>query len=235
MKLEGKVLAITGASGNLGVAVARRALEEGAKVILLDRDRARIEAHFSAELAEGRADARAADLADEASARSALLAGAEALGGLHGLACTVGGYRSVPAEESDLALFDQMLAVNLRTTVACTRAVLPALLARGAGSIVVVASLAALRGNAGEAAYSAAKAAVLRYAESVAAEVKARGVRMNAVLPGTIDTPQNRAWMSEEQARLAIAPSAIADAVLFLLSDAARAVTGAALPVTGQQ
>jgi NAD(P)-dependent dehydrogenase (short-subunit alcohol dehydrogenase family) len=235
MKLEGRVLAVTGASGNLGSAIAAALLEAGAKVVLLDRDPARLSTMFGPSCAEGRASAHAADLGDERSARAALDAGAQALGGLHGLACTVGGYASVPAEQADLALFDQMLTVNLKTTVACTRAALPALLARGEGSIVHVASLAALRGGAGEAAYSAAKAAVLRYSEAVAEELKGRGVRVNAVLPGTIDTPQNRAWMSAEQAALAVDPRAIADAVLFLLSDAARAVTGAQLRITGRQ
>jgi NAD(P)-dependent dehydrogenase (short-subunit alcohol dehydrogenase family) len=100
---------------------------------------------------------------------------------------------------------------------------------------VNVASMAALSGSAGESAYAASKAALLRLTESLAAEQKAKGIRVNAVLPGTIDTPQNRSWMSPEDVAKAVPPRAIGDVIAFLLSDAARAVTGTAIKVTGKQ
>jgi NAD(P)-dependent dehydrogenase (short-subunit alcohol dehydrogenase family) len=128
-----------------------------------------------------------------------------------------------------------MLTINLRATVACSRAVLPGMLARKAGSIVHLASLAAIGPGPGQAAYSASKSAVLSFSESLAAETKASGVRVNAVLPGTMDTPQNRSWMSEADVQKAVDPTAVADVIAFLVSSAARAVTGAAIRVSGRQ
>lgn len=235
MKLEGRVFAVTGASGNLGHATAQLLLERGASLLLLDRHPDRLEAQQGAAIAARRVVVLGADLADEQAASAALIKGRSQLGRIDGIVCTVGGYKSAPLTETPWSDWAAMLDVNLKTTVACTRAALPLLIEGGSGSIVHVASLAALSGSSGQAAYSAAKAAVLRFTESLADEVKSHGIRANAVLPGTIDTPQNRAWMSAEQASVAIDPRAIADAIAFLLSDAARAVNGAAIRITGRQ
>jgi NAD(P)-dependent dehydrogenase (short-subunit alcohol dehydrogenase family) len=107
------------------------------------------------------------------------------------------------------------------------------MLARGSGAIVTVASRAALAGDAGVAAYAASKAAALRLTESLAAEVKAYGVRVNCVLPGTLDTPANRAAMPDADRRLWVELDAVADVILFLLSPLSRAIHGAAIPVYG--
>ena len=114
------------------------------------------------------------------------------------------------------------------------RATLPRMKAAGGGAIVNVGSQASLAGGAGAAAYSVAKSAVLRLTESIAAEGGGSGVRANAVLPGTIDTPANRRAMPDADPKQWVEPEALADAMLFLASDAARAVTGAALPVAGR-
>ena len=103
---------------------------------------------------------------------------------------------------------------------------------QGSGKIVNVAARAGLAGGARMAAYSVSKSAVIRLTESLAAEVKSAGINVNCVLPGTIDTPQNRASTKGDPARW-VAPAAIADVILFLASDAARAVHGAAVPVYG--
>ena len=125
--------------------------------------------------------------------------------------------------------------MNLRTAVVCCKAALPALLERGAGCIVNIgAGAAAARAAAGMGAYTASKAGVQRLTESLAEEVKDRGVRVNAVLPGTIDTPRNRADMPDADVARWVAPEAIADVIVFLASDAARAVTGASIPVFGR-
>lgn len=237
-EVKDRLIAVTGASGNLGQATAALLLEHGASVLLLDRHTESHATHFREALDAGRAWSAAADLANEDDAKRALedvLAKATASRPLTGLVCTVGGYRGgSPVESSPWSDWEAMWTMNVHTTVSTVRAALPTLLEHQ-GSIVLVASQAALAGHAGEAAYSAAKAAVLRFSESLAAEVKGRSVRVNAVLPGTLDTPQNRSWMSPEAAKLAVAPRAVADVIAFLLSDAARAVTGAAIKVTGQQ
>ncbi|NUP08547.1 MAG: SDR family oxidoreductase [Polyangiaceae bacterium] len=235
MKLDGRVIALTGASGNLGHATANALLERGASLLLLDRHPDRMREAWGPAIDAGRAQAFAVDLSDEASAVKALGDGIAKAGRFDGLVCTVGGYKFATTGETAWTDFAAMLDVNLKTTVACTRAALPALAARGGGAIVHVASLAALAGSTGHAAYSAAKAAVLRFTESVADDVKGQGIRVNAILPGTIDTPQNRAWMTKEQVDVAIDPAAIADVIAFLLSDDARAVTGASIKITGRQ
>ena len=226
---------VTGASGNLGSAVALRLLATGARLALFDRDATRINEAFAPEVAAGRVLAYAVDLSDEAAVREAMRDADTRLGGLSGVASTVGGYIGAAPVSEGLASWDKMWSINVRTSVAVVSAALPLLSARKAGSVVLVASLAALGGTRGQGAYSAAKSAVLRLCEAAADEVKASGVRVNAILPGTLDTPQNRAWMSEADAALAIDPAAVADVAAFLLSDAARAVTGAALRVTGRQ
>lgn len=236
MDLDGRVFAVTGASGNLGLALVKVVIERGGKVLLLDRALPHVSSVFAQEIEAGQALPFALDATDEAAVGEALDRGIASWGRLDGMVCTVGGYKGgVATVDSSWADWQAMLDTNVKTTVTCTRAALPRLIERSSGSIVHVASLAALTGSAGQAAYASAKAAVLRFTESVADEVKAAGVRVNAVMPGTLDTPQNRSWMSAEQASSAIDPRAVADAIVFLLSDAARAVTGAGLRVTGWQ
>jgi NAD(P)-dependent dehydrogenase (short-subunit alcohol dehydrogenase family) len=127
-----------------------------------------------------------------------------------------------------------MFAMNLRTAVASCKAALPALLESGRGRIVNIGAGAAAKGRAGMGAYTASKAGVQRLTESLADELKDRGVTVNAILPGTIDTPRNRADMPDADFSRWVAPAAIAEVILFLASDAAAAVTGAAIPVTGR-
>jgi len=236
MDLEGRVIAVTGASGNLGVATAKVLFERGAKLLLLDRQLPHVSQVFHQEIAAQKALPFGVDVTGEEAVVRALDEGVEEWGRLDGLVCTVGGYKGgVATVDGPWADWQSMLDMNVKATVACTRAALPTLIAKSSGSIVHVASLAALSGSAGQAAYSGAKAAVLRFSESLADEVKATGVRVNAVLPGTLDTPQNRSWMSKEQIATAIDPRDVAEVIAFLLSDGARAVTGAAVRITGRQ
>ena len=115
-----------------------------------------------------------------------------------------------------------------------SQAVVPAMLERGRGKIVHVSARAGLKGGAKAAAYSASKSAVLRLVESMAAELRHSGIHVNCVLPGTIDTPQNRESMPRADHNRWVAPAAIADVYLFLASEAARGVNGAAIPVYGR-
>lgn len=235
-QLDQRVVVVTGASGNLGAAVARAARAAGARTALVDRDRGRLAAAHPEIASSPDHLLDAVDVADPTAMDAFVARVREALGPPTGLVNTVGGYAAGdPIATSTWSTWEAMQAVNVRPTLTCARAVIPAMRGAGGGSIVNVASLAALAADPGAAAYAAAKAAVLRLGEALAAEVKADGIRVNAVLPGTLDTPQNRGWMSEEQAAVAIDPRALADVVVFLLGDGARAVTGAAIRVTGRQ
>lgn len=233
-------IAVTGASGNLGRATVAVLAEGGARCVLIDRSGDALAHAYPHRAPEGAAAERhrqlPLDLSDEAAVKAAFDALASDGVELAGLVCTVGGYvGGTSVDASGWDVFEKMFALNVKTALTCARAALPHFERRAGGAIVNVASMAALAGNAGEGAYAASKAALLRLSESLAAEQKASGTRVNAVLPGTIDTPANRSWMSPEDAAKAIDPRAIADVIAFLLSDAARAVTGTAIKVTGRQ
>lgn len=235
--LQERVVVVSGASGNLGAATARVLHAKGARLLLVDRSAEDIAKAVGDDVTR-RGHVVAVDATEEAKVAEALDEATRAMGiaSIDGLVSTIGGYvGGTPFVETSWETFETMFLVNVRTAHAMARAVLPRFDRARGGSIVHVASMASLAGGAGESAYAAAKGALLRMTESLANEQKAAGVRVNAVLPGTIDTPQNRAWMSEEMAKRAVDPAAIADVIAFLLSPAARAVTGAALRVTGSQ
>lgn len=231
--LSNKIAIVTGAVGNLGMAVAGALGTAGAKTVLVDRSQDRLTQAFAED--PDRYLAGGIDLTSEESVGALVASALERFGRIDALINTVGGFRGgAPAHEEALATWDMMMTVNLRTTLLTCRAVMPAMLGQGGGSIVNVSAGAALSGPAGLAAYSASKAAVLRLTESLSNEVKAAGVRVNAVLPGTIDTPQNRQAMPDADPSAWVKPEEIAAVVAFLVSDAARAVTGVALPVSGR-
>jgi NAD(P)-dependent dehydrogenase (short-subunit alcohol dehydrogenase family) len=145
-----------------------------------------------------------------------------------------GGFRmGHPVHETPDETWDLMLGLNAKSVVHCARAVVPGMLGAGHGKIVNIAALAGLSGKANMGAYSASKSAVIRLTESMSAELRDKGINVNCILPSTIDTPQNRADMPKADPRRWVAPEALADVVLFLASDAARAIHGAAIPVNG--
>ena len=231
-----RVVVVAGASGNLGQAVARAFQSAGANLVLLDHAAGRLQELFP-ELA-GSSDhllLGSVDAADAESVERAVHSALERFGRIDVLANTVGGYRAgQPVHETPLDTWDFMLSLNARTAFILSRAVVPSMLAQGAGKIVHVAARAALAGSARAAAYSASKAATVRLVESLAAELRQENINANCVLPGTIDTPQNREAMPKADHSRWVAPEAIADVILFLASDVARAVNGAAVPVYGR-
>jgi len=230
-----RVAVVTGASGALGGALARRLLDDGARVALLDRGPGRLPEEFP-ELASdpARAAAYTVDLADSPAVERTVTEVVERLGRIDALFNIAGAYRGgKPVEETPDSDWALMLDANFRSTLHVCRAVMPAMRRQGSGAIVNVGSRASLGGDAGAAAYSVAKTAVLRLTESLAAEGKRDGIRVNCVLPGTIDTPANRAAMPGADVSTWVPVDALLDAILFLASPAARAVNGAALPVFG--
>jgi NAD(P)-dependent dehydrogenase (short-subunit alcohol dehydrogenase family) len=231
-----RVVLVAGASGNLGQAVVRAFYAQGANLVLLDRAPDRLPKRFPGLAASpdhlllGSIDAGDAESVERA-VKSAL----ERFGRIDVLANTVGGYRAgQPVHETPLDTWDLMLNLNARTAFVLSRAVVPFMLTQGSGKIVHVAARAALAGSGKAAAYSASKAATVRLVESLAAELRRENINVNCVLPGTIDTPQNRKAMPKADHSRWVPPEAIADVMLFLASDAARAVNGAAVPVYGK-
>jgi len=227
----GRVVIVTGGSGALGRANVTRFLAGGDRVVvpwILKVERDAIAAEEGPAVASGRLVLIEADLAEDTGARAV----AAALPDVDVLVNGVGGFAGgAPLHETDLEVWDRMFRTNVRTAVAMSRAVLPGMLARGRGSIVNVASRAAFERPPGLAAYAASKAAVVALTESLQREVLAHGLRVNAVVPTTIDTPANRAAMPGADFSLWTPPARIADVIHWLASDASATVRGALVPV----
>jgi NAD(P)-dependent dehydrogenase (short-subunit alcohol dehydrogenase family) len=230
---DGITAIVTGASGNLGAIVARRLVDEGAFVAIPDRHPERLTAEFP-EVGTGEVLASRCEITDADSVARFVALTEERYGRVDVLINAAGGFRYSPiGGDSALADWDQLMELNARSAFLLCHAVAPGMAKRGEGAIVNVGSKAALSGAAGTAAYAASKAAVLRLTEALSAELKTSGVRVNCVLPGTLDTPQNRQAMPDADPSQWVEPQALADVVLFLCSPAARAIHGAALPVYG--
>ncbi|MFN7948618.1 MAG: SDR family NAD(P)-dependent oxidoreductase [Blastocatellia bacterium] len=230
-----RVVVITGAAGNLGTAVAQSFHRAGAQMVLVDRGADRLPRLFP-ELAGSSAHflATGVDLGDAASVEAMAAEAVKRLGRIDVLVNTVGGYRAgTPLHETPVEDWDFMLSLNARSVFVACRAVVPHMLRQGGGKIINTSSRAAFSGEAGAAAYSASKSAVLRLTESLSAELKAQGINVNCVLPGMINTPQNRAAIPDADYSRWVEPEALADVMLFLASDYARAIHGAAVPVYG--
>jgi NAD(P)-dependent dehydrogenase (short-subunit alcohol dehydrogenase family) len=234
--VRGKVVIVTGAAGNLGQAVAESFARAGARRVLVDRAPDRLATLYpTASTAPDTLLASGYDLAEEADAQRLADNVLQRFQRIDILVNAIGGFAGGKrVHEETLSTWDKMYRINLQTTLNACRVVVPGMLQQGSGRIVNVAARAALSGAPTLGAYCASKSAVIRLTETLAAELKDQGITVNCVLPGTIDTPQNRKDMPKADFSKWVAPLAIADAILFLASDAARAVTGAALPVYGR-
>lgn len=231
--MPAQVILIAGAGGNLGRALARRLAAEGAALALLDRGGAALAA-FAAELPGQHQVLADVDLTDPAATEAALRQVLDRHGRLDGVATTVGGFAFGPLAEAGQDQWELMFRLNVLTAANLFRAASGPMRAAGAGAMVATGAGPGLRAPALMAPYAAAKAGVLRLVESLAEELKREGVRVNAVLPGTIDTPQNRAAMPDADPALWVTADQVAAAMAFLLSPAASGVTGALLAVTGR-
>ncbi len=222
---------VTGGTGALGSAIVDRALAAGARVVvpwILEAERERMEASHAEPLAKETLHLLQADIAEAAGAAAA----AEAAGEVRVLVNAAGGFGGGdPLHEADLDLLDAMFRMNVRTAAAMARACAPGMIDRGAGVIVSVASQAASDAPAGLAAYSISKAGVAVLTRTLQAELGAHGIRVNAVVPTTIDTPANRAAMPDADFDAWTPPAEIADVVAFLASDAGATVRGGLIPV----
>jgi NAD(P)-dependent dehydrogenase (short-subunit alcohol dehydrogenase family) len=230
MRFKGKTVLVTGAAGNLGKAVAAAFEAEGASLALLDVDDKVLRAAFpgSAQLLVP------VNLLDPASVSDAVAAVVKARGRIDVLANIAGGFRmGDPVHGTSVDTWRLMIELNAGTVMNMARAVVPNMLANGGGRIVSIAATAGLGGKPDMGAYSASKAAVIRLTEAMALELRDKGINVNCVMPSIIDTPANRADMPSADPKKWVAPAALADVILFLASDAARSVHGAAVPVVG--
>lgn len=231
-----QVILVTGAAGNLGQAVARSFRAAGARLVLVDRASDRL-GHIYPDLVTAPSVFLAApyDVFEPESVKALVERVAERFGRLDVLVNTVGGYRAgLPVQQTPLEVFDLMMTLNARSAFVISQAVVPVMLRQSSGRIIHVAAKAGLAGAANGAAYSAAKSAVIRLTESLAAELKDKGINVNCIVPGTLDTPQNREAMPNADTSRWVSAESVANVILFLASPAARSVHGAVIPVTGK-
>jgi NAD(P)-dependent dehydrogenase (short-subunit alcohol dehydrogenase family) len=228
-----KTVLVAGGTGGLGRAVSLAFLTEGARVTVTYRKQEEFDALKTAAAVNGpRLEGRVVDVTDEAAVTRLVEAIVTKAGQLDIMVNAVGGYAGgAKLWELDTKVFDQMLALNLRSGYALARASVRVMLKKGAGSIVNVASKAAVDHEAGASAYAASKAAAVALMDCLAAEVKGTGIRVNSILPSIIDTEANRRAMPGADFAKWPKPEEIARVILFLCSDEARVIHGAAVPV----
>lgn len=218
---DGKVVVVTGAAGALGAAVANEFAHQGARLALVD----------VVAIAPPHA-AFVGDLTDAPTAQRIVAEITAKFGRIDVLANVAGGFAMGDAvHETSDATWQFMFDLNVKTMLNMVRATVPTMLAAGGGKIVNVGARAGLKGVGRMGAYCASKAVVIRLTESLADELKGRGINVNCVLPSIIDTARNRQDMPSADPSLWVKPADLARAIAYLASDAARAIHGVALPV----
>ncbi len=231
MSFGTRTVIVTGAAGNLGQAVAKAFADLGANLVLVDLKRESLQAAFGAE-DEHRSFAPA-NLLEMAGATGVAQAALTRYGRIDVLCNIAGGFRmGETVHETSDENWNFLFDINTRTLLHTVRAVVPHMVAAGGGKIVNVGAFAAQKGVAQMGAYTASKSTVIRMTEAMAAELREQNINVNCVLPTIIDTPENRAAMPKANPAKWVAPADLANVIVFLASDAARAVHGAALPVT---
>jgi NAD(P)-dependent dehydrogenase (short-subunit alcohol dehydrogenase family) len=234
-KFDGKVVLVAGGTGGLGRAVALAFLAEDAQVVVTYRAKEEFEAlKGAAGKNESNLEGHAVDVTDEVAVRQLVEKIVGKYRRLDAMVNTVGGYAGgTKLWDLETKVFDQMLALNLRAGYALSRAVVRAMLKEGRGAIVNIAAKAAFDHAGGAAAYAASKSAAVALVDSLAADLKGTGVRVNSVLPSIIDTEANRKAMPTADFSKWPKPEDIARVILFLCSDDAKVIHGAAIPVYG--
>ena len=226
-----RVVVITGAAGNLGKAVARAFETLGDDLVLVGLHAEALAAAFGT---GGRALHVAADLTDADDTKRMARAAVDRFGRIDALCNLAGGFRmGEDVHATSDATWKLMWDLNVATLVNASRAIVPVMLERGHGAIVNVGALGARTGGARMGAYAASKSTVMRLTESMAAELRGKGINVNAVLPSTLDTPENRKAMPEADPSKWVAPDDLASVIEFLASKRAKAIHGALVPVTG--
>ncbi len=231
----GRVVMVTGASGNLGSAVARTFHSSNARLALIDRHKDVLHKVFP-DLTESDdcLMSGCADLTDPIEVSDVVTGVIDHFGRIDVLVNTVGGYQAgAPVHETSLETWDAMFNLNTRTAFITSQCVIPHMIHQQTGKILHLAARPGLQGRVNMSAYSASKSAVIRLTESASAELKNQGINVNCILPGTIDTPQNRVARPDADFSSWVTLESLAGIIAFLSSDAARDIHGAAIPVYG--
>lgn len=241
-RLLGKTILITGAARGIGEAIAAKCAREGAQVALCDLDRRQVQEAAEALRERGaRAEAFAADVADADSVLAMVDAVRKHFERIDCLVNNAGIVEDAQLKNMCADQWERVIAVNLSGVYHCTRAVIDAMLARGAGSIINLSSVVGLYGNFGQSNYAAAKAGVIGMTKTWAKELGRKGVRANAICPGFIRTPILAAMpepvLADIERRVPLGrlgcPGEIAAMAAFLASDEASYITGAVIEVAG--
>lgn len=223
---------ITGATGNLGRAVAQVFADQGARLALFDRRREDLQKAFGGESAQQMFVTADLLQPDQVGAAVGMVVGR--FGCIDVLCNLAGGFRmGTPVHATPATTWDFLFDLNARTVLHMVQAVVPQMIRQGAGKVVNVGAFAAQKGAAQMGAYIASKSAVIQLTETMAAELRELNINVNCVLPTVIDTPENRAAMPDADPARWVVPRDLAHVIAFLASDAARAIHGAAVPVTG--
>ena len=232
MEFQNRTVMITGAAGNLGRAVADAFAQRGANLVLVDLKKEALESVFHAD--DPKRLLAPTNLLDQAQVDATTQEAIERFRRVDVLANLAGGFRmGEQVHATSDTTWNFLLDLNARTLLHAVRAVVPRMLEQQGGKIVNVGAFAAQKGAAQMGAYVAAKSAVIRLTETLAAELRDKNINVNCVLPTIIDTPENRAAMPDADPARWVAPADLASVIVFLASGDARAIHGAALPVTG--
>jgi NAD(P)-dependent dehydrogenase (short-subunit alcohol dehydrogenase family) len=229
------VVMIPGAMGNLGGAVTRRFQTAGAQLALLDIQEGQLFLAYP-ELVGSQAYQLLGnvDMTDYNSVKKAVAKISQHFGRVDVLVNIVGGYHAGnPLHETPLDAWEKMINLNARSVFNACRATIPLILEAGSGNIINISARPGLRGRANMSAYSAAKGSVIRLTESMSLELREHGINVNCIVPGTIDTPENRQSLPGANHDRWVQPESIADIILFLASDISKDIHGATIPVYG--
>src|ERR1700761_8009702 len=230
--MTGRVVMIMGAAGTLGKAVAAAFAESGARLVLVDIAAKALEAAYGAE-----SDSKlplVVDLTDRAAIDGALAAAKTKFGPVQVVCNVAGGFDMGPAvHETTDDFWNRLMTLNAGSVLNVSRAAVPDMIAAKYGKIVNIGAMGGVTGKGNMAAYSASKSVVARLTESLSAELRDHGINVNCVLPSIIDSPANRADMPNADPSRWVAPADLAEVILFLASDKAKAVHGASVPVVG--
>jgi NAD(P)-dependent dehydrogenase (short-subunit alcohol dehydrogenase family) len=233
MDFSNRTVVITGAAGNLGQALAKGFAAAGANLVLVDLDANRLKSAFGAD--NEKRSLVAANLLKREEAQRVIDVARQRFRKVDVLCNIAGGFRMGEAvHETSDETWDFLFNLNVRTLLNAVRAAVPALIEAGAGKVVNVGAAGALKGGAMMGAYAAAKSVVIRLTEAMSAELRDRNINVNCVLPTIIDTPENRTAMPDADPTRWVAPADLAKTIMYLASDDARAIHGAAVPVAGR-
>ncbi|WP_020405722.1 SDR family NAD(P)-dependent oxidoreductase [Hahella ganghwensis] len=230
MSLSEKVVLVTGATGGLGPAVVRHFKDQGAQVVAMGRSMESLNSHF----ANSNISRKTCDLLNAEEVKKCVEDVIAEKSRIDILVCVAGGFAmGSTVYETPMEQWELMNDLNVKTVLNMVREVIPGMLEQKAGKVITVGATAAHHGMAQMGTYCASKSALMRFTEALAMEVRTKGINVNAVLPTIIDTPDNRNAMPDADYDRWVAPEDLANVIGFLTSDAAKAVHGALIPVTG--